>query len=428
MKKKILTCLLALAGLLPAWADRYTEQAEKHWKWIQAAQADSILAHATSELRAQLPAAMLQPLWSQLVNQCGALKKQEDWKVMEMQGLHICQKLLVFDQTALRLNLVLNDKLELSGLRFTPAPAPAETPKGEAAVLPPAIAERDFCVAHGKVSLPGTLTLPKAGGDALPAVVLVQGSGPSDRDTTIGPNKPFREWAHALAAQGIAVVRYDKRTKVYGYGIMEVCDGRLTYDTEVVDDAVQALKQVAQLDGIDPKRIFVLGHSLGGTLAPRIAEKSEVPLAGLIGVAAAARPFWEMVKEQLLYIGGTQGLDKEKAEKLAEEQMQAMKQQLPAEYTAFQAQYDPLQTARKLGKLPMLFVQGGHDYQVTETDFGLWRKALKGNPSARFELFPANDHLMRKLPQMAVPADYNRAEKTDAAALDRIAAFILGKE
>src|SRR5437868_1155092 len=70
--------------------------------------------------------------------------------------------------------------------------------------------EREVTVGKGEWELPGTLGLPKGSGP-FPAVVLVQGSGPQDRDETMGVNKPFQDIAWGLASNGIAVLRYDKR-------------------------------------------------------------------------------------------------------------------------------------------------------------------------------------------------------------------------
>lgn len=268
--------------------------------------------------------------------------------------------------------------------------------------------ERDIVINHDGVSLPGTLTMPDNVEGHVPVVVMVQGSGPADRDETIGPNKPFAELAQRLANMGIATIRYDKRTKVYGARTAEVSGGRIDYDTEVTDDAVQALKQAAALPEADTTRIFVLGHSLGATLAPRIATKAQSPVAGIICLAALARPFWDTVRDQIRYIATTQGLAAAEAEKLAEAQAQQLKATLPAEYLKMQDEYDALATARQASKqLRMLFVQGGHDYQVTKEDFDLWRTALEqSHQNAEFHYFDTLDHLMRPLPHMAVPANY----------------------
>lgn len=130
-------------------------------------------------------------------------------------------------------------------------------------------------------------------------VILVHGSGPHDRDETIGPNKPFRDLAWGLAERGIAVVRYEKRTKAYGAACVPA--GReLDYDTEAVDDAVAIVEQVRALPELAPDSVYVLGHSLGGTLAPRIAGRSK-GLAGIIILAGLARPLEDALEEQFYY-------------------------------------------------------------------------------------------------------------------------------
>ena len=146
--------------------------------------------------------------------------------------------------------------------------------------------------------LPGTLTLPRGAGP-FPVVVLVHGSGAHDRDETIGANKPFRDIAHGLAERGIAVLRYEKRT--YRYRRL-LSDEQFTIDRETTYDALQAIAYLRQSRFIDHRRIFVLGHSQGGMLAPRIAGRAP-DVAGVILLAAPARPLLDLLVEQHRRIG-----------------------------------------------------------------------------------------------------------------------------
>lgn len=410
---------------MTAQADRYTEMAQKHLEWLQAGTADSVLVHCTPQVKAQLPATMLQAIWKQLEAQAGPLQRQEPWTVSERASYKVCQSVLRFERTPLQLNVVLDEQLLLAGLNFTPAP-PQSEPAATPATADSTYVEQPLTVKLPGIELPGTLTLPRISSSAkLPAVVLVHGSGPNDRDETLGPNKPFAELAHSLAQRGIAVLRYDKRTRVYGAQTATVSGGVLNYDTEVVDDAVQAVRQLAQLPQVDASRVYVLGHSLGGILVPRIAEQSATPLAGIIGCAALARPFEEALHDQLVYIARSQGAEAAVAETQADSVTRRMISQLPDGYADFQRQYSATATAARLGQLPMLFLQGGHDYQVTEADLNLWKQELAHNRHARFCFFPKLDHLLRELPEMAKPADYMQPGSIHPEALQQIADFIL---
>src|SRR5205085_5456531 len=176
-----------------------------------------------------------------------------------------------------------------------PAKDAAADYKAPSYVNPESFTEKQVKVGKGEWELPATLTIPKGDGP-FPALVLVHGSGPHDRDETIGPNKPFRDLAEGLASRGVAVLRYDKRSLVSPLGIR-------TVNEEVVEDAKAAIELLSAEPRIDRRRIIVLGHSLGGTLAPRIAAE-DPRTAGIVILAGAARPFEDLLVEQLRYLTG----------------------------------------------------------------------------------------------------------------------------
>lgn len=434
--KRIIFLLLTVLLCASAKADKGERMAGNILSWLQQAQVDSIAAHATEQVNAMLPAGVMAQLWPQLQRQAGACQKRGAWKQEHVSEYDIYRAVLVFEKACLQMQVVLDKDGKMAGLQFTPAPSEAMETRGEKAGeaasangqnggIDLAYTERPTVIKHGSIELPAVLTLPSKGGGRCPLIVLVHGSGPQDMDETIGPNKPFKDLAYALAKKGIATLRYDKRTKVYGARTAEVSGGVIDYDTEVAEDAVQALKQAAEVPEADPERLFVLGHSLGGTLAPRIVRKCENRAAGFISLAGLARPFAEAVYEQLHYIATSQGADAEAAKRLAEQQKEQLLASLPAEYQAAMKACNPLAEAAELGIYPMLFIQGGHDYQVTKTDLELWQKALAGNPKAVFRFFPTLDHLMRELPSMAVPADYYKPGQPAPEVAETISQFIL---
>ncbi len=131
----------------------------------------------------------------------------------------------------------------------------------------------------------------------MPVVVLVHGSGPQDRDESIGPNKPFLDLSHGLAARGIAVLRYEKRTRQYGAAMVAQANS-LTVKQETIDDVTYAIEYLKTQPEIDQKRMFIAGHSLGGMLLPRIAKRTP-EAAGYIGLAGCSRPLEDTMVQQL---------------------------------------------------------------------------------------------------------------------------------
>src|SRR5262249_26794773 len=155
---------------------------------------------------------------------------------------------------------------------------------------PDTFRETEVTVGAADWPLPGTLTLPRGDGP-FAAVVLVHGSGPHDRDETIGPNKPFRDLAWGLASQGVAVLRYEKRTSEHGARFVQLKDPG--FKEELLDDAVAAAAVLRKHKEIDPRRIFILGHSLGAFWAPRLGTL-DPDLAGLVVLAGNTRPLEDL--------------------------------------------------------------------------------------------------------------------------------------
>ena len=123
---------------------------------------------------------------------------------------------------------------------------------------------------NGEVTLAGTLTLPADDG-LHPAVILISGSGPQDRDGAMPPipaYTPFAAIADRLAQQGIAVLRYDDR------GVGESSGEYIQADEEdFVEDAEAALEYLTSRKDIDSSRIGLIGHSEGGMIAAIVAGK-----------------------------------------------------------------------------------------------------------------------------------------------------------
>jgi dienelactone hydrolase len=335
-----------------------------------------------------------------------------------------------FEKQTLDLRVVLDSDDKVAGLFIVPHLDPPS------AVEPP-VKEIDVAVGAAETALPGTLALP-AGDGPFPAVVLVHGSGPQDRDETVGPNKPFRDLAWGLAQRGIAVLRYDKRSLARPADLVASGDA-LTVREEVIDDARAALALLRARDDIDAERLFVLGHSLGGTLAPRIATSAPRP-AGLIVMAGSTLPLPEKMLEQARYIvnldGDVSATEQAQIDAL-EIQVAGLRSALAGEipppegsilgapvgyYRDLEAHDGPAETAG-LG-LPCLILQGERDYQVTMDDFGRWKAALAGKPFACLIVYPGLDHLFREGSGASRPADYETRVPVAGHVINDIGAWI----
>lgn len=287
--------------------------------------------------------------------------------------------------------------------------------------------------------LPGALTLP-AGKGPFPAVVLVQGSGQSDMDETIGPNKPFRDIADGLAEAGIASLRYNKRG--FAYGKQMAANKTFTVDDEVTNDALTALHLLAKQTSVDPQRVFVLGLSEGALLVPRIVQR-DPSLAGGIMLAAPARPLLEVSAEQVRELGAKTGLSKAQIamnlKAIADERAlldKADSKHPPKGKFSGIAQswwlslhdYRQLKVAGSLHR-PLLILQGGSDFQVSPTkDFDQWKQVLDGHENVAFHLFPGLSHLFMKAGKTGTVADYMKPGNVSPKVIDTIADWVKAQQ
>lgn len=177
-------------------------------------------------------------------------------------------------------------------------------PVGEAKPTRALFEEQPVSFDSNGTRLDGILTLPR-GGQRIPypAVLFVHDSGAQDRDETLGPNRPFFELARGLAVYGIASFRYDKRTLAAPQTVHPL---RSTVQDEVLDDALAALELLRTKGAIDGHRLWILGHGLGGSLAPTIA-RADGGVFGIIALAGSLRPIDAILRDRILAAGSGAG-------------------------------------------------------------------------------------------------------------------------
>ncbi|WP_440991521.1 DUF3887 domain-containing protein [Haloarchaeobius baliensis] len=244
----------------------------------------------------QVSAAALQSIWADLQRANGAYVDVEGAERTTVQSFAAIVVTVQFSQARQGLRLVFDDDGLVVGFQIV-APASAEW-------TPPAYVDREAFETRdvgirgpGNCAIPGELATPSAeGGDGRPSLVFLGGSGPTDLNGTVGPNQPYRDLAYGLATAGNAALRYTKRTAA-----CEVDAASLTIDDEYTDDAVAAVETLRSLDGADPDRTVVAGHSLGAMLAPRVAARLD-GVAGVVLLAPPGRPLHELVVAQTRYL------------------------------------------------------------------------------------------------------------------------------
>ena len=262
-------------------------------------------------------------------------------------------------------------------------------------------------VSVGEPALPGTLTLPEGVSSPLPAAVLLHGSGPNDRDETVGQTKMFRDLAEMLAEKGVAVLRYDKRTLVYGGSYTQQDLKTFTVDEESIRDAVAAAALLRSDARIGP--VFLIGHSMGALIAPRIAQENPGLFDGIILLSGTPKTLADIVLSQNQAIVdalppmtkaiGTlqmQGLRREWNDVLKSTGEAAKDKTVfgqPAYYFWEMAQYDTGEILQTLD-IPALIINGGRDFQVVDADgIDAWN-ALDLPDSVQVIYHPELNHLL----------------------------------
>ena len=376
----------------------------------------------------------LSELWAATLQSIGAPGKASVGVYGKFQGYDAVEISIECTLYKLNVTFVYDSEGTPAGLSFLAAPkdAPAAQSSGS---------WQEYSVTVGERSLPGMLTVPKNVSKP-PVVILVQGSGSSDMNEALGtaPNKPFEDLAHGLAEQGVATLRYNKRTYQYPTEAARVA----TIQYEMLDDAAAAVQQLSADSRVDGSRIYLLGHSLGGMMAPKITADNP-QIKGFVSLAGSLRSLQDIMLDQVRasVAANTALTDQQKAQQLA--QSEAMIEQtrtlsdggsgyiagIPTAYWKSLNDIDSKSIVQSLNK-PMLILQGSADFQVyADKDYKLWQDTLSGRTNVTFELYDGLSHLF--MPNQVSPTGapdatlYNAPNHVDAKVISDIAAWIKGQ-
>jgi hypothetical protein len=445
MKKMLIILILIMVSLLfsftlfsqpqsPTYMAELITKAKNMLAALEKGDYEAAVKDFDAAMMKAAPPEKMKQVWEAVNKQLGGIKNEKGIRTETGAQYDVVFITLEFEKSTIDMKVVFNKDKQIAGQFFTAPPVPYSPP---AYADPDLFTEKEVEFGVEGWKLPGTISIPKGEGP-FPAVVLVHGSGPNDRDESVGGNKPFKDLAWGLASRKIAVLRYDKRTRVHGHKMIEHKDKSLTVYEETVQDAALAVELLRNTERIDPEKVFILGHSLGGTLVPRMAAESP-HAAGFIVMAGASRPLEDLFLEQIKYIymlDGALSQDEEEniaeteaavdiIKKLTQEQVKTGERILGAgaEYWFDLKGYAPAVSAKSIER-PMLILQGGRDYQVTEEDYEKWQEALASKKNAVFKLYPPLNHLFIAGQGPSTPEEYQQPGHVAETVITDIAAWL----
>ncbi len=389
------------------------------------------------ELLYRMDAAKLKQTWELIEGQIGKVRVADEVALyLEMaDSLVTVFQTCNFETKPMDLKLVFNNSNKVAGFFFSP-PAARFTYKAPSWVKAGTVKEMDIEISSADLRLKGKLTVPFEG-TKFPVVILVHGSGPLDMDFTIGPNRVFKDIAIELAAYGFAVIRFDKRSKAYQAEMAKMIPF-MTPDDETVQDVLAAIHYAEGSEFIDSNKMFILGHSFGGMMAPRIATLSK-KLNGMILMAANARPLQVLLMNQLRYLAKA-----DSANPAMKESLDLMQEKTDRVNTkSYDATTDPMLLPMGIGypywkylddydqfkeaiavKIPMLILQGERDYEVTMEDFKIWQQKLDKRSDVTYKSFPKLNHLFMTGTGPSMPAEYEIKSNVAKEVADEISSWL----
>ncbi len=398
---------------------------------------DSITTFFNETMHSKLPASQLESVWEGIPQLYGEFLKFDTIEYRKLDGYWGSRTLSSFKRGKLWLLLYFDSNLQITGLFLRPS---ADNDGG---YEPPKYVDNSKFyetkteVVTGSFKMPGILTIPN---DGLPhaAFILVQGSGANDKNEQLFSHRPFQDLAWGLAAKGFVVLRYDKRTYIYGEGGIGE-PGKITIRDEYLDDVKSAVALLKTKAYINPKEIVVLGHSQGAMILPLIAQDNK-DLAGFIHLAGPARKLQDIIPDQMAYLSKGYENDSETMQDVGKALAQVklgdsdtlklntpgdmLPLGFPGSYWLNFRRYDPLKANVKLKK-PILYLQGQRDYQVTMKNWEMLLSKVK-NKKASFKLYPKLNHLFAEGNGPSMPAEYTEPGNIPEYVINDIAAWLGG--
>lgn len=389
-------------------------------------------ASFSAQMQEALPPEGLAAAWAQITAQAGSFREIRGVRIDTVPQGRIAVVETAFERAVLDVRVSVLPGGEIGGLFFAPHAAPAAAAAAPDYTVPadaPYTAEEVRIPVADDFKLAGTLTLPRGVSAPVPAVVLISGSGPQDRDGAMPPvpgYRPFRQIADALGRRGVAVLRVDDR----GVGSSGGDPSRAT-SADFADDVRAEVAWLRARPEIAAERIALAGHSEGGIIAPLVAAEDPAIRA----VALLASPAWTgrrvsdfQLAEAWRGMGMTPA-QMDSARAANDPQREAVSARVP--WVRFWLDHDPLPVARRIA-VPVLVLQGATDRQVAAEQAEELAAAVRaaGNRDVTLRVFSGINHLF--LPDPDGTADVARYaalpdKQVPPAVLDALADWLAAR-
>ena len=264
-------------------------------------------------------------------------------------------------------------------------------------------------------TLAGTLTIPKSAKGKVPVVVTITGSSPQNRDHSNPVSdkyKFYRRLADSLGREGVAVLRMDDRGIGASTGKFETAT-----TADRADDIREGIEFVKKQKGIDADKIFFVGLSEGGLIAPMIAETNK-NLKGMVLMAGPASTGREIMKYQVENtISQIDSLTTQERENLIEKKILEIEKETKNDpWLKYFMDSQPLETARKVSEVPVLILHGENDKNVPPAHAQKLAAAFKeaGNKKVEVKIFDGLNHIFVKDAD-GNPSNYYKLESFEVA-------------
>jgi pimeloyl-ACP methyl ester carboxylesterase len=369
----------------------FVTAANKFKQFYNSDKPDSIFNMFSPEMKAALPLDKFKPTTEQLKEQLGNLTTTE--LVKFNQPLIIYKA--TFEKGIFYLNISLNSQNKMTALLLSPYTADAKT-----IAMDPSLIESPILLKTLSGSISGTLTVPAATNGKIPVVLIIAGSGPTDRDGNspkVGLNgNTYKMLANELGKSGIATVRYDKR--LVGQSVSTTKIKELRFE-DYVDDAVGLINQLSEDKRFS--KVIVLGHSEGSLIG--ILSIRDQPVNAFISVSGAGRSadliVTEQMKAQPKYVADNfktmlDSLKKGKFTDNIDPRIYSIAGPDIQPYLMSWFRYSPAKELKKI-KIPVLILQGTTDIQVPVTDAEMLKKAKS---DAVLTIIPGMNHILKEAP------------------------------